>query len=399
MTVPFITRVTVRNYKSIASCKVDLQSLMFLVGLNGSGKSSFLDSIKFVADSLSTSLDHALRERGTIKEVRQRSGGHPTHFSIRLDFHLATHSFGHFSFRIGTNSSGEIEVCDEECKVVDARTNLGPSFYRIKNGNVVLSSVPTPATVPNRLALVNFAGNAAFRPVFDALTRIEVYNLNPSEIGMLQKIESGEKLRRDGSNAASVLRSLSSEDQSLLNSFLGEIVPGVREVETKPLGSFETVEFRQSVMGQKDSWRFLASSMSDGTLRSFGVLLATLQSADSGPLLIGIEEPETAVHPSAARILLKALRFASERRQVLVTSHSPDLLDDPDLPESSLLDVQNIDGTTYIGGLDDASKEAIRDRLLTAGELLRQNQLSIAKGALKSPTDAQLSFFEIEETK
>jgi len=173
-------------------------------------------------------------------------------------------------------------------------------------------------------------------------------------------------------------------------------VPGVREVETKSLGSFETMEFRQSVKGQKDSWRFLASSMSDGTLRSFGILLATMQSPNSGPLLIGLEEPETAVHPAAARILMRALRVASERRQVLVTSHSPDLLDDPDLPESSVLDFQNQDGTTFIGGLDEASREAIRTRLFTPGELLRQNQLSIASEALRSPSESQLSFFQIE---
>src|SRR5271154_7071602 len=81
----FIRQVTIRNYKSIAACKVKLGPLMFLVGANGSGKSNFLDAIRFVADALRTSLDHALRERGSIKEVRRRSGGHPNHFAVRLD--------------------------------------------------------------------------------------------------------------------------------------------------------------------------------------------------------------------------------------------------------------------------------------------------------------------------
>ena len=396
MVAPFIYRVTLKNYKSIASCRVTLGSLMFLVGANGSGKSSFLDSIKFVSDCLTTNLDHALRERGGIKEVRRRSGGHPTHFSIRLDFKLPNGSVGHFSFRVGTNSEGDMEVRDEECAVIHPDNVLAPISYRIKDGKIE-SSVPAPATVSDRLALVNFAGNAAFRPVFDALSKIEIYNLNPKEIAAPQKIDSGDKLRRDGSNAASILRNVDADDLKLINSYLGQIVPGVREVETKPLGSFETIEFRQSVKNQKDPWRFLASSMSDGTLRSFGILLATMQSANSGPLLIGLEEPETAVHPAAAHVLLKALRFASERRQVLVTSHSPDLLDDPDLDQSSLLGVRNLDGTTYIGELDEASREAIRERLLTPGELLRQDQLSIAPKALKITSDSQLSFFDIED--
>lgn len=70
-TPTFIDQVTIRNYKSIAACKVRLGPLMFLVGQNGSGKSNFLDALRFVADSLRTSLDHALRDRGTIKEVRR----------------------------------------------------------------------------------------------------------------------------------------------------------------------------------------------------------------------------------------------------------------------------------------------------------------------------------------
>ncbi|NBC31104.1 MAG: AAA family ATPase [Alphaproteobacteria bacterium] len=45
MHTPFIKRITIRNYKSIAACKVDLGPLMFLVGPNGSGKSNFLDAL------------------------------------------------------------------------------------------------------------------------------------------------------------------------------------------------------------------------------------------------------------------------------------------------------------------------------------------------------------------
>ena len=77
------------------------QSAMFLVGQNGSGKSNFLDALRLVADSLNSSLDHALRERGGIKDVRRRSGGHPTHFGIRLDFRLPDGREGlfHQSFR------------------------------------------------------------------------------------------------------------------------------------------------------------------------------------------------------------------------------------------------------------------------------------------------------------
>jgi len=84
----FLRRVKIRNYKSIAACNVELNQLTLLVGANGSGKSNFLDALNFVADALLTSLDHALRVRGGIRDVRRRSRGHPTHFTVRLEFTL-----------------------------------------------------------------------------------------------------------------------------------------------------------------------------------------------------------------------------------------------------------------------------------------------------------------------
>ena len=56
-----VTRVVLRNYKSIAACDVAPAQLSFLVGPNGSGKSNFLDALRFIADSLRFSIDHALR--------------------------------------------------------------------------------------------------------------------------------------------------------------------------------------------------------------------------------------------------------------------------------------------------------------------------------------------------
>jgi AAA15 family ATPase/GTPase len=46
----FLRRVTLKNYRSIAECSVELGALNFLVGPNGSGKSNFLDALKFTSD-------------------------------------------------------------------------------------------------------------------------------------------------------------------------------------------------------------------------------------------------------------------------------------------------------------------------------------------------------------
>ncbi len=84
-----------------------------------------------------------------------------------------------------------------------------------------------------------------------------------------------------------------------------------------------------------------------------------------------------ALHPAASAVLLGALREASAQSQILVTSHSPELLDNEDIPAESLMAVDNIDGITRIGPIDPAGRQLLRDKLFTAGELLRQNQIAV----------------------
>jgi len=403
MKPPVIHRVTIRNYLSIAACQVDLGRLMFLVGPNGSGKSNFLDALRFVADALRTSLDHALRDRGTIKEVRRRSGGHPNHFALRVDFTLPAGQTGHYAFRIGAKPAGAYEVQQEECSI-HSKEALGPSHYfHVHSGRVESASVsPLPATLPDRLFLVAASGIPEFRPVFDALSRIQIYNLNPDEIGAMQKPDPGDLLRRDGSNAASVLQQFSADARKRVTDNLSRIVPGISDADAKTLGSQETIEFRQAVKGQEHPWRFLAAAMSDGTLRAFGILLAVFQAsaARSGrvpPMLIGLEEPEIALHPAAATVLLSALREGSQHCQILVTSHSPDLLDNADIPTESILAVDNQDGLTRIGPLDEAGRAMLRERLFTPGELLRQNQLAPDEKTISDVRrERQLNLFELD---
>ena len=87
---------------------------------------------------------------------------------------------------------------------------------------------------------------------------------------------------------------------------------------------------------------FYGRKHADGTLRALGVLTALFQSsrevAKRVPF-VGIEEPEVAVHPGAAGVLRDGLISASKATQIAVTSHSPDLLDDKDIVDESILAV------------------------------------------------------------
>jgi len=391
----FLQRVVLRNYKSIGYCDVHLKQLTYLVGPNGSGKSNIMDALHFVRDALAGSLDSALNERGGLGEVRRRSSGHPTNFGIRLEFVLKAGLRGHYAFNIGALAGRGYEVQNEEC-VMDG-LGKGP-FFRIAKGRLRDSSEPTfPAVTSDRLALVAVSGLTAFRPVFDALTAMGFYNLNPKSMRELQKPQDGRLLKPIGENIASVighLERVAPEQLQAIKEYLQSVVPMVHGVERKAVGPMETLEFRQDMAGSKHPWKFLAQNMSDGTLRALGVLTALLQSnIDYSPMLVGIEEPETALHPAASAALREALTRAAEQTQVIVTSHSPDLLDDQSIDADSLLAVVSEGGETRIAPLDEASKTVLRDHLFSAGELLRLNQLAPDPAVLAQQVLTQADLF------
>lgn len=395
----FLKRVVLNNYKSIKECSVTLGPLTFLLGQNGAGKSNFLDALRLVAESLNTSLEHALRERGGINEVRRRSAGHPTHFGIRLEWQLPDGTNGVYAFRIGAQKKGGFEIQKEKCRVFQYG-HVEEHFYEVEDGKLHGSSFDVgPPASGDRLYLVAASGLAPFRPLYDALSHMGFYNLNPDEIRELQPPDAGEVLKRDGSNLASVLGAMAKENPEAYNRivlFLSKVVPGIQDVAVKHVGRKETLEFRQIVGTTQDPWRFMAENMSDGTLRALGVLTALFQSSDGRRkkvFFVGIEEPEIAVHPGAAGVLRDGLRTASKVTQIAVTSHSPDLLDDKDIPNDSILAVVNKNGETKIGPPDQAGRSAIRDRLYTAGELLRLNQLEPDEEATDKVPPSQLELF------
>ena len=377
----FLRQVRIRNYKSIGKCDVSLSPLTILLGRNGAGKSNFLDALRFLVDGLNTSLDHAIKSRGGIDAVRRRSTGHPRNFALEIEFVLPGWRVATFGFEIAARKQGGF-VVKREHLAVRRPTSGAEAIYRIEDGQVVRSSVENlPQPPPDRLFLVSAAGFPEFRAAYDVLVSMGFYNLNPEEMKELQSPDAGELLHRDGSNIASVVARLRGEQPAIvkrIQEYLLSIVPGITRFERAALGPRETLLFRQKVVGAKHPWKFFASSMSDGTLRALGnlVAVAQLSAKTTKPIsLVGIEEPEAALHPAAAGSLMDALREATSHTQVLVTSHSPDLLDQADPEEVGLLAVVAQDGDSRIAPIDKASARAIREHLYSAGELLRMDQL------------------------
>lgn len=394
-TDPFVKRVTIRNYKSIGQCDVELGRLTILVGRNGSGKSNFLDALRFVLDGLQTSLDHAIKSRGGIDGVRRRSTGHPHNFFIGLEINLPSGAIASYGFEIGAKPRGGFVVKHEKLKVVKASGEIASSFHVSEGELRDATADDMPPAVAERLYLVTASGRREFLEPYSALMSMGFYNLNPEQMKDVQSPDAGELLRRDGSNIASVVARLEADRPELkerIREYLVAIVPDIVDFQRAAVGHKETLEFRQGIKGAQHPWRFNAISMSDGTLRSLGIVVAAMQLVNrTNPVyLVGIEEPESALHPAAAAALMDSLREAAQHTQVILTSHSPDLLDRFDESSDSLLVVQSRLGETLVGPADEASVASIRSHLYSPGDLLRMDQLQPDQGHV----ERQLSLSE-----
>ena len=91
-----VTGVAIENYRSIASCDVELQPLTLLVGPNGAGKSNFLDTLRFLVHSMHAPLEQVIEARfGMRSLLRKLPGGRSAEsFRIGIDFSLAEGTSG-----------------------------------------------------------------------------------------------------------------------------------------------------------------------------------------------------------------------------------------------------------------------------------------------------------------
>ncbi len=372
---PRITRAYIRNYKSIGQANVDVGPFCVFVGPNGAGKSNFIDALAFVQESLSESIDLAFKNRGGIGAVRRRSGGHPHHIGVRLLIGLENGLSADYAFEIAAKPTERFSIARERCVVSHF---MGSDHrFEVRNGEF-LKEIPgiRPKVSSDRLALFAASATHEFRPVYDFLTAMRFYSIIPMRVRELQDPDPGDYLKRDGSNAAAVLKRLreeNSERYERVCRLLAKVAQGIRRVEYRAIGQKETLQFRQDV-GLKDPWTFEAVNMSDGTLRVLGVLLAAYQPGVHS--VVAIEEPEATVHPAVTELIVSVLLDTANERQVLLTTHSPDVLDYKDLQDTQIRIVTMESGRTLISTLSAASRDAIRRRLYTAGELLRSGELN-----------------------
>lgn len=378
MNTPPIKRVIIKRFRSFPSATLDLCNPLFVVGKNGAGKSNLADVFSFVANAMSAPLQSILDGKGGIAAVRNRSSVKSAPPNMGLAFEFGPFNGtegGRFAFEVKALPNYGYRIVREQCLV---RRANGERWW-FDRGDAWKSNADglTPALEPTALALPLVGGDERFASIFKVLSAMRVHAIDPAKLREMQDPDSGIVLKADGSNAASVLQELlrgdnASETRAEIYRILESIVPETKSVSPKKHGNKLSLSFQQE-WGEGKKLTFDAFSMSDGTLRCLGLIMAVFQKP--APSLLVIEEPEATIHPGALGALLDLIRKASKGMQVIVTTHSPELLDARWITEENLRIVSWQEGASHLLLPSEATREAMRSHLMGAGELLRSNAL------------------------
>jgi len=421
-----ITRVYARNYRSIGEIDLELGALTALVGPNGSGKSNIADVLRFLADCVQAPLSFAVSQRQGFGAIQRLSADGSLEVMVGVEvrnekgvglwaFTLAPVAGGEGGFCVsgeqavwrrgdapeawGRETLGELLRLDHNpvqmkaVELFELFTPVGIGFIRRRgfyfglgvsrlnpdDGALLLPAVldsgpaqSGPQDGVAQQATVSPPASSGLSPLADELRRLAVYSLFPNDLRTPRGPNPIKPMTMRGDNWASTLRSLDKEGGgSELLDALGRIVGDIDDYRVVQAGGFLIPEIRHGVDASgRERW-LGAAQESDGTLRVAAILTAVLQ--EPAPSLLGFEEPELAVHPGALPVLFDFFKEATTRGQVLLTTHSPDLLDL--LSIDDLRVVERRDGATAVSRVEGRQRELVRKRLMSASDLLHAEGL------------------------
>jgi predicted ATPase len=334
---PRVETLHVQNYRALRDVRLDsITPLTVLLGPNGSGKSTVFDVFAFLSECFGEGLRKAWDRRGRFRELRSRDSNGPIVIELQYREKPGTPLIT-YHLEIDEKDRGPV-VKREFLRW--KRTQHGAPFYFLDygegTGRVITGEQPEsldkriekPLSGPDVLA-VNTLGQLAENPRVIALrnfiTSWHLSYLSADAARGNPEAGAEERLSQSGDNLANVIQYLHEEHPERLNKIFETLkrrVPRIEEVTSRPLDDGRLL---LQVKDAPFSSPVLARFASDGTLKVLAYLILLYDPVP--PQLIGIEEPENYLHPRLLPELAEECDMASERTQLIVTTHSPFFID------------------------------------------------------------------------
>lgn len=252
-----------------------------------------------------------------------------------------------------------VHVPEEIDGVIIRPPNSAPQSKRVSQRSFYLTQL---AQLIPRVAAVR-----------DFLESMNFYDLAPDDLRAPQKATNPVPLLENGSNLASALQEIQRRKKDyLITQALEVVYEGLEGYSIVPLGTYLATKLHvASANGHSQETPSDLGDESDGTIRMLSMLTALYQERYPSPLVI--EEPEKGIYARKLALSGNLLEEATLRYQVLVSTHSPDLIDH--LPVESFLIVEKKNHMTKIGPLMANQRSSIEKRLFSAGEIMQMEGL------------------------
>lgn len=342
-----------------------LEPLNIVIGLNGSGKSNFLDALG-VLQSTPFDLVATFRATGGVSDwlwkQTNREQGTPT-ASIEAEVFNPT-GYGDSEYLryllVFTSESYRLAITDERIENYKFSFNNKPFFYYgHENGRTMVGKQVEEGDNRRKLEYVEVNSQQSILSQFREPNRqpelAYIRQVFGESIGIYRDVAFGRKaairspqppdwsadqLQEDGINIGAVLSDLSSDQK--FNDYVQEFYSYAQDVRVRVSGG--QVE---TTLIERDRRQFSLYRVSDGTMRWL-YLLALLLKPPPAPALICIDEPELGLHPDIIPTLANLLREASKKSQLIITTHSDGLLSQFTNEPESVVVCQKEDGATQM---------------------------------------------------
>ncbi|MEV0465992.1 AAA family ATPase [Nocardia tengchongensis] len=359
-----LTTLAVENYRSLRTLRVPLGRTNVVTGANGSGKSSLYRVLRLLSDFARNGAVAGLaREGGLESTIFAGPGRRARNTPLALRVGFAAEDFG-YSAELGipTRSQSMFNADPEiKCEAAWAGPVLRPSTVLAqRNGPVVqlrgegdgwglvphtlkpydsmLSELADPQRAPDLLVLRERIRSWRF---YDHLRTDATAPARAPQVGTRTMA-----LAHDGADVAAALRTIVEiGDAGALAQTVDHAFPGSRVEIVNRDGRFELL------LHQPGLARPLAApELSDGTLRY--LLLAAALLSPRPPQLLVLNEPETSLHPELLAPLGRLVARASEDTQIVVVSHSDELIGviDEYADEPNMIELVKQEGATTVTG-------------------------------------------------
>ena len=346
-TVPHIELLHVKNYRSLHNIELkQLKPLSVFLGANGSGKSTLFDVFTFLAECFTVGLRQACNKRGGLKELRTRGCDGPIEFELKyrekpktpvITYHLS----------IDEDIKGPF-VDTEWLKWRPRSRGKHTRFLDFDRGvgSVIAGETPDKENEqineqlddPSGLA-VNTFGQLARHPRVSALrgfiTDWHLSNFSTNITRHATDDGPQKRLSATGDNLPNVIQYLQERYPKRLEKIISSLsnqVPRLEKVDTElMMDGRRLLKIKDAPFEQPISAKFA----SDGTLKLLSYL--TLFHDPQPPQLIGIEEPENYLHPRLLTGLVGECLEVSAMSQLIITTHSPRLVNELSAEEVRVL--------------------------------------------------------------